>query len=384
MNTARRSVSRRAALGWAALLGALFFLVYGAVNAWTATRTGVASLHLPWERHIPFLPWTVIPYMSSDLLFVAAFLLCRDSAALRRLAARIAFAILVSAACFLIMPLQYAFARPEAGGLPGALFSLLSWDLPYNQFPSLHISLAIVLWPVFAARLRGAARIAAAAWFVLIAISTLTVYQHHAIDLAGGALVGALALHFFPMQSAPRVPVTRAHRRMAWRYGLGTGVLVALAGLNGGVALILLYPALSGVLVAGAYAGGRSDFLVKRAGGFCPVTLLLFAPYLFGSWLGWRYHRRRDVAWCEIAPGLLLGRRLSEREARADRRTRRRGGSGPGAGADRAAGVHGARLSPFAGARFHRAEPRTARHRAGVHRDAARSGIRALRARLPA
>jgi hypothetical protein len=38
----------------------------------------------------------------------------------------------------------------------GALFTLLmGFDKPYNQAPSLHIGLLVVLWAVYAQQLRG-------------------------------------------------------------------------------------------------------------------------------------------------------------------------------------------------------------------------------------
>ena len=45
------------------------------------------------------------------------------------------------------MPLQFSFPRPEIVGWPTALFDVLSLDQPYNQFPSLHVSLGVIAWP---------------------------------------------------------------------------------------------------------------------------------------------------------------------------------------------------------------------------------------------
>ena len=61
----------RAALTSAALC-ALFLVVYGGTNTLASLRTGVPSLNFAWESSIPVVPLFIIPYLSSDLFFVAA------------------------------------------------------------------------------------------------------------------------------------------------------------------------------------------------------------------------------------------------------------------------------------------------------------------------
>ena len=297
-----------AALTGASLMGALFFLIYGGVNHFTELRTTVPSLFFGWELNIPFIPWMIVPYMSLDLFFLGAFFLCTSWRTLLLLAARIGFCIALSAVCFLIFPLQFDFPRPHTDGFPGLLFALLGLDLPYNQCPSLHISLTLVIGSVYVSKARDWLRTALNIWFLLIAVSTLFVYQHHAIDLAGGALVGLLAFYVIPAGSP--------HARLAARYaGLGLAFILA-AMASGGWGWTLLYPALSCVLVALAYAANNNRFLSKSAGRYPWISLLLFTPYLAGVWLNWRYYKSRDKAWQEIAPRVLLGRRVNDPEAR--------------------------------------------------------------------
>ena len=99
---------------------------------------------------------------------------------------------------------SFGFERPDAGGVAGALFTLLmGFDKPYNQAPSLHIGLLVVLWAVYAKHLRGtAARAVLHLWFAAIGVSVLTTYQHHAIDVPTGAAVGCFALFLFPLRDA--------------------------------------------------------------------------------------------------------------------------------------------------------------------------------------
>lgn len=104
----------RAAIAWMALvLGPGFFLVYGVCNELTSLRTEVGSFFFEWERHIPVLPWTIVPYWSLDVLYACSVLLCRSRLELDRHALRIVTAVLLSAVGFLLFPLRFAFPRPE-------------------------------------------------------------------------------------------------------------------------------------------------------------------------------------------------------------------------------------------------------------------------------
>ena len=190
-----------AATAWLVVLGPLFFVVYGWCNAVSARREHVGSFFFGWERHIPFVPWMIVPYLSIDLFFAVSFFLCRDRAQLRTHAARIGLAIAVSAAVFLLFPLRYGWPRPAVGGFLGILFAPLNaMDLPYNLCPSLHISLRTILWRVYDGRLRRHLgwRLACGGWFFLIGVSTLLVYQHHVIDLLGGYVVGLFCCWCLP------------------------------------------------------------------------------------------------------------------------------------------------------------------------------------------
>src|SRR5208282_4247001 len=99
----------------------IFMVVYGGCNWITAHRSDVGTWYYSWERFIPFVPVMIIPYMSIDLFFVAGPFLCRSREELRTLARRIAFAILFAGACFLLLPLKIAVARPQADGWMGAI-----------------------------------------------------------------------------------------------------------------------------------------------------------------------------------------------------------------------------------------------------------------------
>ena len=54
-----------------AMLCLIFLVVYGTINWLTAFRHGVGTCYFERERHIPFVPVMIVPYMSIDLFFIA-------------------------------------------------------------------------------------------------------------------------------------------------------------------------------------------------------------------------------------------------------------------------------------------------------------------------
>lgn len=313
----------RAAIAWMALvLGPGFFLVYGLCNELTALRGDVGSFFFEWERRIPVLPWTIIPYWSLDVFYAFSVLLCRSRLELDRHAGRIITAVLLSAVGFLLFPLRFAFPRPEVDGLFGSLFgALYGFDQPFNQAPSLHISLGMIMWTLYAKYTHGPLRWLLHGWFILIGLSTLTTWQHHVIDLPTGAVVGVIAFWLFPDPHAEQTgKKTVAYRpvggnRLAGRY-LAGGLLCLALAIQGGYWLILLWPALSLSVVAAAYTGIGPTVFRKQNGQLSWAAKSVFAPYLLGQALSWRWYRRRmGSPFAEIVPGLFMGARLDEREA---------------------------------------------------------------------
>ena len=64
--------------------GGFFTFVYNAFNLATSLRGGIGSLYYDWETSIPFIPELVVPYLSFDLVFGLAFLLCKSRINIRR------------------------------------------------------------------------------------------------------------------------------------------------------------------------------------------------------------------------------------------------------------------------------------------------------------
>jgi membrane-associated phospholipid phosphatase len=316
VKTTTQPVTKRAAAASSAGLSMLFVLVYGACNRFTDLRHDVGTFAFSWERFIPFVPVMVVPYMSIDLFFVAAPFLCKDREELQTFRRRIVLAIGVAAAFFLLMPLRFSFERPQLDGVLGLVFNnFRKLDLPYNQFPSLHIALRTILADHYARHTRGAKRAASNVWFSLIGASTLLTWQHHVIDVVGGFALGALCLYAVS-DVRWRMPVTRAPGIGLYYFAGAAACVGAAVSLPTYWALLLLWPALSLGVMVGAYFGAGPGVFRKRGGRLPPVTWLVLAPVVAGQSLSMRHYARRSRPWDRVAPRVWVGRTLSTAEAR--------------------------------------------------------------------
>jgi protein-tyrosine phosphatase/membrane-associated phospholipid phosphatase len=309
----------RRAIGWLAFLGPFFFVSYGLANWSAAQRTDVPSLVFAWERSIPFWAWTILPYWSIDVLYGLSLFLCATKRELDTHAKRLLTAQLVAVVFFVALPLRYSFERPAAEGVWGLMFDALAgFDQPFNQLPSLHIALAVILWSLYARRLAGAPRYAMDVLFFLICASVLTTYQHHFVDIPTGLLLGWLCVWAWPYADEGngvsvfgRWRWTRDAKRwrLAAAYALGAGLVAMLAVALGGWGLWLLWVSVSLLLVAANYAAlGAAGFGKGADGRLILAARWLYAPYLAGAWINSRLWTAREPAPAAIADGVWLGR----------------------------------------------------------------------------
>lgn len=296
-------------LCWLLLLGPLFFLSYGQVNQFTATRNDVASMVFTWEHAIPFIPWTIVPYWSIDLLYGLSLFICTSKQELTRHGCRLLVASVVACIGFLFFPLRFSFIRPETQGIFGWLFHQLEqFDLPYNQAPSLHIILAWLLWLRFRQHLGREARFLCGGWFLLIAASVLTTWQHHFIDVISGFIVAVAISYAIPIEGQWRWKRPSPHAlRLAAKYAAASA-LFSLFGLLIPYGSILLWPAVALLIVSLGYAGlGTSVFQKNDAGHLSLSARLLLWPYLIGARVSRKWFSRHIPAVSPILDGIFLG-----------------------------------------------------------------------------
>ena len=317
----------RAAL-WLAFLAPFFYLSYGFANWLASQRDDVTSIVFSWERQIPFIAWTIVPYWSINLFYGLSLLLNDTRRDVDRLAGRYLTAQLVAVACFIAFPLTATFVRPQTDGLPGFMFAVLGgFDKPFNQAPSLHIALLVIIWDHWRSRLRGAAKVAWHIWCFLIGASVLTTWQHHFIDIPTGALLGFFALWLFPARgetpfAAARLSKSHKARRLSFLYAVGATLLLIGAWIGtlfqSPVWLALLWPSLALGIVAFGYAAGGVDVFQKRVDGSVSLaSRVLLWPYRLGARINvWAWTRKLKPS-VEIMDGVSLGRFPTSSEANA-------------------------------------------------------------------
>ncbi len=319
-------VWKRAAL-WLAFLAPFFYLSYGFANHLAAQRSDVGSIVFDWEHAIPFVPWTIFPYWSINLFYGLSLFVCRSREALDVHGRRLLTAQLIAVSCFLLFPLGFSFVRPDAHGAAGVMFAALSsFDKPFNQAPSLHIALLVILWDLYRRLISARWRWILHSWSSLIAVSVLTTYQHHFIDIPTGALLGLLCLWLWPLETASplrdrRWTSSSARKKLALFYLLGASACFLLAGFMlkcfGGIALWFCWPGVALLMVSMHYALLGAEGFQKNAQGRPSIaSRWLLMPYRYGAWINSRLWTRGQPMAVRIHGNVWLGRMPTAAQAR--------------------------------------------------------------------
>lgn len=178
-------------LKWFVVIVGTLYSGYQITNRWQ--RREPSTLPLTWlDRQIPFVEWTVWPYL---LLAGCIFLLMllQDRFVFRYSLAAMIFGYSINLIIFAIWPTML----PREGlpdGLHGAGFQwLYSIDTTANCFPSGHITAPLIAFYALTMEHRSKRR-----WlwtlFALLCPTILTTRQHYAVDLFGGLATGAFGL----------------------------------------------------------------------------------------------------------------------------------------------------------------------------------------------
>ncbi|MGQ9374903.1 phosphatase PAP2/dual specificity phosphatase family protein [Acinetobacter tandoii] len=301
-------------------LAPFFFLSYGFANHYAAGLNYVPSVVFSWEKYIPLWPWTIVPYWSIDLFYGLSLLLCWNKFELKQHVLRLFSAQLISIGCFLLFPLKFSFERPELQGFFGVWFDILmGFDKPFNQAPSLHIVLLMILWDFYRRHVPSSYRWFVDLWSFLIGVSVLTTWQHHFIDIPTGIWVGTFCLWLFPLYASSPLQTQKVQQRTLKHFKLASYYLIAalllafLAVFFKGWMLWLAYPASSLFLVACAYSLNRRHFFQKQPDGTISIAAwVLFAPYFLlaklNSRLWTRTHPNDSLILTKENTQIFLGR----------------------------------------------------------------------------
>jgi protein-tyrosine phosphatase/membrane-associated phospholipid phosphatase len=298
---------------WMLYLGIIFFLLYGSANQYAHLNAPHGSLVMAWEKHIPFIADFIVPYMSSDIMFVIAFFFPYTRLELRVLAVRVLFIIVVAVMIFVLYPLECSFTKPAVESY-ALLFNMLKADLPYNQLPSLHIAFAVVLWASMKSHMHLFFKVMVALWLVLIGVSTLFVYQHNFVDIPTGLLLGVSALYLFKEDQDTYIlnRFTTPRSLKMGLYYLLTSILFMMMAFM--VSWIFLWFFITLFLVSIIYAFGLGHLLAGKDVKANPLQWLIFGPYFIGNAVSWSYYKRRLPLMRAIETNFYIGRQPSANE----------------------------------------------------------------------
>jgi len=326
----------------------LFQLGYSAAAIYASRLVFVPAFTFSFERCIPFIPWMIVPYMSSGLFFALVPFFCRSRAELWGYAQRFSFITVVSICCFFIFPLRFSFDRPivESPAL-GFFFAFLEkYDSPFNQAPSLHVAYACLFWSVIGKQLKGWMKWILGIWLVLMGLATLTVYQHHLIDVITALILVHVGFVFFPSalnsfqgntlesgdQHQEVLSTIEARDRLKWElnrrnrgishvYFIVGWIVLLLAFWSWGYLFgwhLLFWISLVCFAVGRSYFINNPNFLKNEKGQISSFKKVFYAPYQLAYWLIWRFARRKNnPLFIEILPRCYVGPRASTADLKA-------------------------------------------------------------------
>ncbi|RKH47659.1 phosphatase PAP2 family protein [Corallococcus llansteffanensis] len=170
---------------------ALFFLaVYGGASWVTGFYPGGLRVDLPFEQHVPFIPGWAAVYVSMDALLLLSLFIFRTWRQMLPFALALCAQTVVGALCFLVFPVEVAWApRAVTGGWMQVFQLADTMNLERNYLPSLHVAFACTAALAYSERSGPVARGLFTLWALAIAASTLLIHEHHLVDVLAGALL---------------------------------------------------------------------------------------------------------------------------------------------------------------------------------------------------
>lgn len=299
------------------LCTAVFLLVYRSAAWYTSNLDHVPTFLFNFEERMPFIPWTILPYMTSGIFFSLVFFLCEDLLELKVLTKRMLFTTVVAGLCYIIFPLRFSFPKPEVESfIFRPFFKFLEMgDLPYNQAPSLHIAFAFIFWTVFT-KMKFPLRFFVGSWLILVGFSTLTTYQHHFVDIISGFILAHFCFVIIPFK---KEDLAYKNLRVANYYYLSAGIVgfvtMFLVHLYSSNWLIFIWLFILLVIMGYNYQQNRTHFLKNKNGKILFYNFIFYFPYWFVYWFFWKFLRKNRKP-IQIHQQIFISSRLDAEESK--------------------------------------------------------------------
>ena len=183
--------------GWFLFMAGYFAVGYMLINRVSQSRSGFFDVSMSFEGDIPFAAIFIFGYLAVYLSVVAAYLFIDDMEDWMRTVRSFLIATTIAYILFLAFPVKMEM-RPElaAGGGISEWATRLYFaiDLPYNCFPSLHVTYP-VLATLLVWRTKPVMRWIFLAMATTVAISVILVKQHYIADVVAGAANAVVGLY---------------------------------------------------------------------------------------------------------------------------------------------------------------------------------------------
>ncbi|MCS5710322.1 phosphatase PAP2 family protein [Candidatus Berkiella aquae] len=182
------------------VLGCSFFaLIYSGIGGHPIREVMQAPM-IGLDTQIPWLPWTVIIYLSQYVFLLLAVLYSPNQRIATQTYYGYLLATLLAGCIFILYPTQLPrvfLPQQDTHLVIYYLYQFLYFsDTPYNCFPSLHTTLA--LFALISLKQRNAFwQIVAPLWGFAIILSTLTTKQHCLLDVLAGMLLFLLCIGLY-------------------------------------------------------------------------------------------------------------------------------------------------------------------------------------------
>lgn len=176
----------------------LIAAAYMAVSFNTFQRSLNRSFETPLDALIPFLPWTVVFYVTLYFFWLPPiFSKNVKERDYLKIVTAVGLSFVVALSLHLIIPAAYI--RPEispaaadASWSLSLLKKVYAIDLPNNTFPSTHVVAVATLILMTAPYFKKWNHWAYSSWGSLIGISTLTAKEHYFFDFVGGIMIAII------------------------------------------------------------------------------------------------------------------------------------------------------------------------------------------------
>lgn len=153
------------------------------------------------DQAIPFIPWTVLIYVSEYIFFTTIYITCKNSENLNKYIYSFLAIQAFSCLIFFFWPTtfprdQFPIPADTHNFIRNVWFYLRQADSPLNCFPSLHVSSVYLSVLIFRDEQKEKFPFFFA-WGTLIALSTLPTKQHYIVDVVAGGCLAVLFYYVF-------------------------------------------------------------------------------------------------------------------------------------------------------------------------------------------